>query len=189
MSTWSRSRSSRCVEAARSVMSRARVPGLALKSTGIRSGAPRAMASRTRCLLFMVRSRGPVAGRGLLGLGRARSTLLKKGTGTSRQGQTRGLALLPTEPVPFFNRVLRGDFLQRLPQSCIGVIQAGETSVGRWTHPFGSARLDFFHLSGARPVAAKRKKKTQKRRSSNEIQVRRAADGKSYELLSPSSVP
>lgn len=37
-------------------------------------------------------------------------------------------------------------------------------------------------------MAAKRKKKPQKRRSSNEIQVRRAADGKSYELLPPSSV-
>ena len=37
-------------------------------------------------------------------------------------------------------------------------------------------------------MAAKRKKKPQKRRSSNAIQVRRAADGESYELLFPSSV-
>ena len=37
-------------------------------------------------------------------------------------------------------------------------------------------------------MAAKRKKKPGKRRSSNAIQVRRASDGKSYELAFPSSV-
>lgn len=37
-------------------------------------------------------------------------------------------------------------------------------------------------------MTAKRTKKTPKRRSSGEIQVRRAADGKSYEFLFPSSV-